>query len=56
MPDFSATADRQHHHGLRTTNGGMNQRNLKIWANVADKICFGCTQKFGSVSGFLAVQ
>ena len=24
-------------HGLRTTNEGINQRNLKIWANVGDK-------------------
>ena len=30
-------------HGLRTPNEGINQRNLKIWADVADKICFGCT-------------
>ena len=30
-------------HGLRTPNEGLNQRNLKIWANLADKICFGCT-------------
>ena len=30
-------------HGLRTSNEGINQRNLKIRANVADKICFGCT-------------
>ena len=29
------------HHGLRTPNEGINQRNLKIWADVADKICFG---------------
>ena len=29
------------HHGLRTPNEGINQRNLKIWPNVADKICFG---------------
>ena len=34
-------------HGLRTANEGINQRNLKIWANVADKICFGRTKKFG---------
>ena len=27
-------------HGLRTPNEGINQRNLKFWANVADKICF----------------
>ena len=26
-----------------TPNEGINQRNLKIWANVADKICFGHT-------------
>ena len=30
-------------HGLQTPNEGINQRNLKIWANVADKICFSCT-------------
>ena len=30
-------------HGLRTPNEGINQRNLKIWANVADKICLGHT-------------
>ena len=29
--------------GLRTPNEGINQRNLKIWADVADKICFGRT-------------
>ena len=34
-------------HGLRTPNEGMNQRNLKLWANVVDKICFGSTYKFG---------
>ena len=28
-------------HGLRTPNEGINQRNLKIWADVADKICLG---------------
>ena len=28
-------------HGLRTTNEGINQRYLKNWADVADKICFG---------------
>ena len=28
-------------HGLRIANEGINQRNLKIWADVADKICFG---------------
>ena len=30
-------------HGLRTPNEGINQINLKIWADVADKICFGRT-------------
>ena len=30
-------------HGLRTPNEGMNQRYLKIWADLADKICFGHT-------------
>ena len=32
-------------HGLRTPSEGKNQRNLKIWADVADKICFGRTFK-----------
>ena len=32
-------------HGLRTPNGSINQRNLKIWADVADKICFEVTLK-----------
>ena len=38
--------DRKSHpftHGLRTSNEGINQRSLKIWADVADKICFGRT-------------
>ena len=30
-------------HGLRTPIEGINQRNLKIWAEVADKIFFGRT-------------
>ena len=30
-------------HGLRTPNEGIHQRNLKMWADVADKICFGRT-------------
>ena len=30
-------------HGLRTPNEGINQRYLKNWAKVADKICFGRT-------------
>ena len=25
----------------------LNQRNMKFWADVADKICFGRTYKFG---------
>ena len=29
--------------GLWTPNEGINQRKLKIWANVANKICFGHT-------------
>ena len=37
-------------HGLRTTHEGINQKSLKIRADVADKICFGHTQKFGSES------
>ena len=32
------TADRQNHK-LRTPNEGINQRYLKNWADVADKIC-----------------
>ena len=27
------------YHGLRTPNKGINQRYLKNWADVADKIC-----------------
>ena len=30
-------------HGLRTPGEGLNQRYLKNWADVADKICFGRT-------------
>ena len=30
-------------HGLRTPNEGINQRYLKNWADMADKICFGRT-------------
>ena len=30
-------------YGLRTPNEGINQRNLKIWTDLADKICFGRT-------------
>ena len=32
--------DLDYGHGLLTPNEGINQRNLKIWADVADKICF----------------
>ena len=31
------------YHGLRTPNEGINQRYLKNWDDVADKICFGRT-------------
>ena len=31
------------YHGLRTPNEGINERNPKILADVADKICFGRT-------------
>ena len=34
-------------HGRRTPNEGINQRNLKFLADVADEICFGRTYKFG---------
>ena len=30
-------------HGLLTPNEGINQRYLKKWADMADKICFGRT-------------
>ena len=30
-------------HGLQIPNEGINQRYLKNWADVADKICFGRT-------------
>ena len=33
----------EHVHGLRTPNEGINQRYLKHWAEMADKICFGRT-------------
>ena len=41
---------------LLTPNEGINQRNLKIWANVTDKICFGHNKKFGSEGDFLTRQ
>ena len=31
----------EYDHGLWTPNKGKNQRNLKFWAVLADKICFG---------------
>ena len=37
------------YHGLRTPNEGINQRYLKNWADVADKICFSRTYKFSAV-------
>ena len=43
-------------HGLRTPNEGINQRYLKNWADVTEKICFGRTKEFGSGSEFSAVQ
>ena len=30
-------------HGLGTINEGINQRSMKILADLADKICFGHT-------------
>ena len=30
-------------HGLRTPNEGINQKNLKFWADVADKMNVGRT-------------
>ena len=45
-----------HIHGLRTPNEGIIQGNLKCWADVADKICFGRTYKFGIGIWFSAVQ
>ena len=43
-------------HGLRTPNERINQRNMKFWADVADKICFGHTYKFGIGIWFSAMQ
>ena len=40
---FLAYVGQPRDHGLRTPNEGLNQRYLKYWADVADKICFGCT-------------
>ena len=36
-------------HGLRTPNEGINQRYLKNWADVADKICCRYTKKFDKI-------
>ena len=38
----NSTVDKNDH-GLQTSNEGINQRDLKIWADVADKICFSRT-------------
>jgi hypothetical protein len=43
-------------HGLRTPNDDINQRYLKNWADVADKICFGRTYRLGIGIWFSAVQ
>ena len=43
-------------HELRTPNEGTNQRYLKNWADVADKICFGRTYEFGIGIEFSAVH
>ena len=45
-----------HHHGLWTHNEGINRIDLKIWADAADKICYGCTKKVWSGSWFSAMQ
>ena len=37
---FSETLRYDWDHGLRTPSEGINKRNLKIGADVADKICF----------------
>ena len=34
-------------HGLRTPNEGINQRNLKTWANVADKYASAVLKNLG---------
>ena len=40
IPVDQQAPENGYNHGLRTPNEGINQRNLKIWADVADKICF----------------
>ena len=34
-------------HELRTPGESINQRNLKIWADVADKICLAIPKSLG---------
>ena len=53
MPQIIYYLDEVARHGLRTSNEGINQRYLKNWADVADKICFGRTLKFGIGIEFL---
>ena len=43
MGPFEVAPSGHTDHGVRTPNDGINQRYLKEWANVVDKICFGCT-------------
>ena len=43
-------------HGLWTPNEGINQKYLKNWADVADKISLGHTYKFVIWIEFSAVQ
>ena len=38
---FGLFFENAHEHELRTPNEGINQRYLKIRADMADKICFG---------------
>ena len=42
--------------GLQTPNEGIDQRYLKDWADVADKICFGRNIRFEIRIEFSAVQ
>ena len=41
------------HHGLRTPSEDINQRNLKIWADVADKNASAVPKNLGVGVGFL---
>ena len=48
LPTFDSkksnlTSEKRLKHELQTPNEGIHQRNLKIWADVADKICFSHT-------------